>query len=67
MNSHLLRFIYKDHHAPQKLGGSMNLVDVVQNSSAVILSGKTELQIVVKFTPYFDIKTACFEERSNII
>ena len=47
MNSHLLPFIYKEDHASRKLGGSMNMVDVVQNSSAVILRGKTELQIVV--------------------
>ena len=48
MNSHLLLFIYKDDHAPPwKLGGSMNLVDLVQTSSAVILRVKIELQIMV--------------------
>ena len=48
MNSHLLPFIYKDDHAPpRKLGGGMNFEDVVQTSSAVILSGKIELQIMV--------------------
>ena len=48
MSSHLLPFIYKDDHAPRKLGGGMNsLEDIVQTSSAVILRGKIELQIMV--------------------
>ena len=45
MNSQLLPLIYKDYHAPRKLGGSMNLEDIVQTSSAIIQRGKIELKI----------------------